>query len=207
MSRIIQIPTAEEILELADECEKNEDGFWDMLPVWWALARVGRARDAQKRDFGTDQNWKEDASHLIGVVSETVIWLETGLAPDYSLKVQGDGGVDFEFDGVVYDVKGATNMEDPHLKELILQNRHPDVYLLVHVPTEGKVPMYTGRLVGWATTQQLCHASCDIHEWEGEPRTRDYGKGDRYYFTERNLSQLGTGQLGLPSGLTVRELA
>lgn len=210
MAGSLGIPTTEELIEALDQCRKV-DGFWQMLPVWSMVSKVGRLRDEQKIGFTSTDDAADGASHKIGLLAETVIYLETGLLPDYSLKVQGDGGVDFNWSSRVYDIKGSRNHDDPHLKQYLSSGlpkgfKHPDVYILVHTPSTRdnvKVPLYKGRVVGWATPKQLMRESYKLHRENGEKVEENYGRGRRVYLTEANLASWQ--QLGLPKELPTRE--
>ena len=125
-------------------CGLYRDGVWDVAPFWNYLQHLAKLRDQQKREFQSSRYWNR-ASHFIGLVGEFVFSLESGLPLDSSLKINGDGGVDFP-GGI--QVKTSTNLKDPTLKELIEPKDWSAYYVLVKVDPTRKWAKYLGWCLG-----------------------------------------------------------
>ena len=152
----------------------------DMSPYWDELAMVGAKRDKRKARYPSTKNLSCVSSHTLGLIGEKAVSLQCGLPVDQSIRQGGDGGKDFERDGVKYDVKGVTCYQDPHLKEYTFKTRLADFYIVVGVD----VPNRRASIAGWATGRQVELAAL-----------RDYGYGPMWSLLPSELTP------GLPPGL------
>ena len=115
------------------------------------LKRIAHARDSQKLKYKSTKNWSvESSTHFIGICSEFGFYLETGIRPDFSLKVEGDQGWDFVIDNKTFDVKGSTFWGSPDLKEFSNREKYADIYVLAAVRDYKEVA-----IAGWCTREQL----------------------------------------------------
>ena len=140
---------------------KSKNGWWDLSPVWNTIYSIGEQRHQQKDSFKSTRAWNLK-SHVIGIVGEFVVSLESGKPFDAELRLFGDGGRDFQFGEVKVDIKCATFIKDPDLKHPSDEHRWPDYFVLVAF----NEPKKKARLMGWTTGQALKNSI-----------TRDYGYG------------------------------
>lgn len=121
------------------------DGVWDLSPYWDYLKWLATQRDKQKSEFQSSQYWNRSA-HFIGLVGEFTFSLESGLPLDGSLRIDGDGGVDF-LGGI--QVKASTNAQDPTLKEMTdPKGGWSAYYVLVKVDLDRRWTRYLGWCLG-----------------------------------------------------------
>lgn len=159
-------------------------GFIDLQSHLPTIVSLSKARDEQKGGYLSTKNWSiGNSTHFVGLCGEMTVSLVTGLPIDEKLRVNGDPGYDFIWNGVTYDVKTATFWSSPDMKEFIDAKKWADMYILVAL----KYNRYA-RIVGWATQQQLLAA-----------KHRNYNRGERLSITEDELMQLG--QTGVPKEL------
>ena len=123
--------------------------------------RLAESREAKKR-------WSPETlhathkgnygSHASGVIVESLVAMEYGLAVDERVLAKGDGGIDFQLGaGLTVDVKGNANEwrivpTDVRVKEEHLQWAHAtQIYFLVWYSKEEMA----GELVGWAFLDEI----------------------------------------------------
>lgn len=157
------------------------DGWWDLTPAWDMIYDIGERRHIQKDAFRSTKAWNLQ-SHIIGIVGEFVVSLESGKDFDSELKLLGDGGKDFDFGGVTVDVKCSTFVPDPDLKHPINSHRWPDYFVLVVF----SVPRKEAKLLGWTTGDSLKNAEIT-----------DYGYGLQRSMNWKDLN------VGLPPCMNV----
>ena len=159
----------------------DTNGWVYLGEFWEPLLDIAAARHGQKAAFASSNPWtKEHNTHFVGLCGEAVVAIRTGLKVDRKLRLNGDPGFDFDEDGVTYDAKAATFLADPDLKEFPDKEKWADVYILVAVD----IPNRRGRVVAWATREQLEAAGL-----------RDYGHGDMLSLAGRTLDAIGQGDL------------
>ena len=148
------------------------DGWWDLAPFWAELFALGKGRDTQKKDLSSTRNYSAESTHFMGLLAEKTVSLETGIDVDTVLRYEGDGGKDFEHDGIRFDIKGTLYYRAPHLK----QNKNPkhwaDCYVLVGINLLAKQT----RVFGWETRELVQQAPLV-----------NYGYGPRYSLTADKL--------------------
>jgi len=131
----------------------------DLGKFWDTLIATASERDNQKRKFKSSRYYNEK-SHFIGLCGEMTYSIITGLKPDLTLRLLGDGGLDFPDT----DVKATEYWKDPYLKE------NPDAafvarfYVLVAIDTIQK----RGRVCGWASRTDVQNAP--LKNWGQGPR-------------------------------------
>jgi len=150
---------------------------------------IAKKRDEQKRGFKSSKLWTANKStHYYGTCGEMVVSLQTGLEIDEKLRINGDPGFDFVYNGNCYDVKAATFYRSPDIKEFLDKKLVADFYILVGLNSYKNL----GYIAGWCSKQQLLNAD-----------TRDYGNGQMRSISYRFLAR--TNQLGLPVELKRKE--
>lgn len=150
---------------------KSPNGWWDLSPFWDTIYDIGAKRHLQKDVFKSTRAWNIK-SHIIGIVGEFVIYLESGKEFDAELRLFGDGGKDFEFNGLKVDIKCATFFKDPDLKHPVNEHRWPDYFVLVAFNEAGK----KARLMGWTTGESL-----------KKSEIKDYGYGPQKVMNWKGL--------------------
>ena len=143
--------------------------------TWSRCRDFSDTLDSKKKSYGSSKYWNPDA-HFIGTIAESLVGALIGSHPNLDIHPEGDGGRDFR--GT--DVKASTFIDDPHLKisPWEFKGNH---FVLVVVDPERK----RARVAGWADEEMVRGG-----------KKRDYGRGDRYVLTEKELRP------GLPSRLT-----
>ena len=167
MTLSLKIKSEKPAIDLA----KSPNGWWDLSPAWDMIYEIGQRRHVQKDEFKSTRAW-HIKSHIIGIVGEFVVSLESGKEFDSELRLFGDGGRDFEINNEKADIKCATFIKDPDLKHPANEHRWPDYFVLVAFNEPNK----KARLMGWTTGDLLKIA--DI---------RDYGYGPQRIMNWRKL--------------------
>lgn len=147
-------------------------GWWNLASMWDDLLALGNERDQQKKQYASTRNWSTESTHFLGLVAEQVFSLETGINLDTVLRVAGDGGKDFEYDSVRFDIKGTQYYRDPHLKQNRNAKHWADCFVLAGI----NVPAKQGRIFGWETRETL----------QAAPFV-DYGYGQRHSLSAAQL--------------------
>jgi hypothetical protein len=143
--------------------------------TWDRCRAFSDALDSKKRSYGSSRYWNGD-SHFVGTIAESLVGSLIGCPPNFDIHAEGDGGSDFS----CTDVKSSTFLSDPHLKVSPWELKGND-FVLVVVDLPGK----RARVAGWADDNMVRNG-----------KSHDYGHGNRYILTERELIQ------GLPPSLT-----
>ena len=161
--------------------------WWNLSKYLSPLKAIARSRDEQKSRYLSSKNWSVGTStHFVGLCAEFCIRLETGLAMDLELRIDGDAGWDFAHAGTTYHAKGVTFWKSPDLKEFPGRKKWADRYILVALKDYREA-----KVVGWSTREQLMNAP-----------ERNYGHGSMKSLTSAKLTEMG--QLGLPPELPRR---
>lgn len=149
------------------------NGWWDLSPFWGELFALGKGRDTQKEELASTRNYSSESTHFMGLLAEKTFSLETGIDIDTVLRYEGDGGKDFEYDGIRFDVKGTQYYSKPHLKEKPDTKHWADCYVLVGINLLAK----QGRVFGWETKKMMQQAPF-----------RNYGHGPQRSLTADELT-------------------
>ena len=164
------------ILPQKSNIPKSPNGWWDLSTCWDVICSIGEQRHQQKDSFKSTRAWN-NKSHIIGVLGEFVISLESGIEFDTELKINGDNGSDFKINNKTIDIKCATFFKDPDLKHPAQEIRWPDYFVLVAL----NEPRKKARLMGWALGDKVRNS-----------RITNYGYGPQKIL---NWSELNPGLL------------
>lgn len=112
--------------------------------------------------------------HLLGLLGELTFSIITGLPIDEKLKRNGDGGVDFIYQGVPINVK-TTRWKSglPMLEFEKKYNNFDGVYVYIMVDEERK----KGRIIGWIDRDEMPW----VWGW------KDFGFGERIFVRRKDL--------------------
>lgn len=159
------------------------DVKWVDLTFYWKyLQLLAQDRDKQKLHYRSTKNWSiKKSTHFVGLCGEMAFHLKTGLDIDHDLRAEGDPGYDFVLKETTYDIKGATFIKSPDLKEFPDSKKWADIYVLAAVD----VPNKRARIIGWVTQEQLRSAPIN-----------NYGYGDMLSMSWKSIQELN--QIGLP---------
>ena len=142
--------------------------------TWNRCRDFSNTLDLKKKSYKSSKYWNPDA-HFIGTIAESLVGVLIGSHPNLDIQSAGDGGHDFK--GT--DVKASTFIYDPELKITPKEFKGND-FVLVVVDLKRR----RARVAGWANEEMVRN---------GEKK--DYGHGERYVLTEKELRP------GLPSRL------
>jgi hypothetical protein len=118
----------------------------DLVPWWERITTEAHRRQAQKRGFKSGRHWNADTD-FVGLCGEVVFAVQNGLEVDWSLRLDGDGGVDFIVDGETVNVKATPYWRDPYLKAPKGDNlTAADWYALTPVDLPGQRGYYVARV-------------------------------------------------------------
>tara|TARA_R110002012_G_scaffold267385_1_gene451098 strand:- start:423 stop:1145 length:723 start_codon:yes stop_codon:yes gene_type:complete len=153
---------------------KNWREWVDLSPHKKEIKSLASGREKQKKSYKSSRQWSSEATNLTGLKGEFAFSLCTGIPVDKTLKSKGDSGVDFSWEGILYDVK-STLFEgvDPALLEMANKKLVPHVYVLV------RIKGWKAKIIGWASRKQMRHS-----------QKRDFGNGDRLSFLESEMKEL-----------------
>ena len=127
------------------------NGWWNISRFWDRLKIIAEQRDKQKLHYKSTKNWSSQSSHFLGLLGEMAFSLETGIKIDLLLRAEGDGGLDFNYDGKFYDVKGTQYWKDPHLKQYPNPKKWCDYYVLAGIRTNEHLV----KIFGWTSKENL----------------------------------------------------
>ena len=146
----------------------------DLSPYRKEIESAAKKREYQKKGYKTSRQWSKQATNLTGLKGEYAFHLCTGLPIDLSLKARGDSGADFEYQGILYDIKTTLYQgSDPALLEMPDKKLIPPVYVLV------RINEWTARIIGYATRKQMRHS-----------QKRDFSNGDRLSILQSEMKEL-----------------
>lgn len=152
--------------------DKSTAGWWNLSTCWDHLYQIGLSRHLQKDNFHSTRSWN-NKSHIIGVLGEFTVSLESGIEFDAELRIEGDGGSDFKLsNNKTADIKCATFFKDPDLKHPADSTKWPDYFILVALDFDNK----KSRLMGWTTGNKLKSSL-----------VKDYGYGPQKIMNWREL--------------------
>lgn len=160
----------------------------DMSPYWNELKSIANERESQKKKYKSTKNWSKESTHFLGLIGELCFSIHTGLKIDKELKVGGDDGYDFIYNGKTYDIKTTSYYSKPNLTQNLNPKKWADYYILVGVNIDKKV----AKIFGYATKEAVQNAEL-----------YDYGYGNRRVIEADNLNKgipedilLGVGAVG-----------
>jgi len=161
---------------LGMKCKRLHD--WrekiDLSPYKKEIADSARKRESQKKGYKTSRQWSKQSTNLTGLKGEYAFHLCTGLPIDLSLNAHGDSGADFDYEGILYDVKTTLHQgSNPALLEM------PDKKLIPHVYVLVRIKDWEARIIGYATKKQMRHS-----------QKRDFSNGDRLSVLESEMKEL-----------------
>ena len=147
----------------------------DLAPYKKKIESAAKKRESQKKGYKTSRQWSKQATNLTGLKGEYAFHLCTGLPIDLSLRSHGDNGADFEYQGVLYDIKTTLYQGgDPALLEMTDKKLVPHVYVLVRISD------WKAKIIGYATRKQIRHS-----------QKRDFSNGDRLSILQSEMKELG----------------
>ena len=146
----------------------------DLTPHSEEIKALAEVREKQKLGYKTSKQYSAAATNLTGLKGEFAFSLCTGLPVDKELKRSGDGGTDFTYKNISYDIKSSL-YDGPNVSLL----EFPDKRLLAHVFVLVQIKDWTARIIGWASRRQMRHAS-----------HKDYGHGPRLAMTRDEMAEL-----------------
>ena len=126
----------------------------DLNPHRKEIEALAEAREKQKIRYKTSKQYSTAATNLTGLKGEFAFSLCTGLPVDKELKRGGDGGTDFTYENISYDIKSSLY---DGLNVSLLE--FPDKRLLAHVFVLVQIVDWEARIVGWASRRQVRHAN------------------------------------------------
>ena len=147
----------------------------DLLPHKKKIESASKKRERQKKNYTTSRQWSKQSTNLTGIKGEYAFHLCTVLPIDLSLDKRGDGGTDFSFSGITYDIKSTTyDGENPALLEMSGKRMVANVYVLVQISG------WSARIIGWASKKQMRNAEIV-----------DFGHGERRCIKKSSMSETG----------------
>ena len=153
---------------------KNWREWIDLSPYKKEIKSLATAREKQKKSYKTSRQWSTESTNLTGLKGEFAFSLCTGLPVDTGLKAKGDSGVDFSYEGILYDIKSTLYKgEDAALIEMADKKLVPHIYVLVRIND------WKAKITGWVSKRQMRHS-----------QKRDFGNGERLSFLESEMKEL-----------------
>jgi len=139
------------------------------------IESAAKKRESQKKGYKTSRQWSKQATNLTGLKGEYAFHLCTGLPIDLSLNAHGDSGADFDYEGILYDIKTTLHQGgNPALLEMPGKRLIPHVYVLMRVSD------WEAMVIGYATKKQMRNS-----------QKRDFSNGDRLSVLQSEMKELG----------------
>ena len=147
----------------------------DLSPHRAEIESLSKLREKQKKGYRTSKQFSSDATNLTGLKGEYAFSMCTGLPVDKELRRNGDGGTDFVYGHLLYDIKSS--LYDGVNVSLM---EFPGKKMLAHVYVLIQIKGWSARIIGWASRRQLRHAN-----------RKNFGHGERLAISRTEMQELG----------------